>query len=67
MGEIMKELELPWIKQKGFKTDGAPSMSGKKTGLMGRIRREIDKQYPEFYTERHCIIHRQSICGTFEV
>jgi hypothetical protein len=67
MGEIMKELELPWIKQKGVKTDEVPSMSGKKMGLMGIIRGEIDIQWPEFYTEHHCIIHRQSICGTFEV
>jgi hypothetical protein len=36
-------------------------MTGKKAGLMGRIRREIKKQRPEFYMELHCIIHQQSI------
>jgi hypothetical protein len=34
----VKELELPWTKIKGVKTDGAPSVTEKKTGLMGRIR-----------------------------
>jgi hypothetical protein len=36
--ETMKELELPWTKLMGVTTDGAPSMIGKKTGLMHRIR-----------------------------
>jgi hypothetical protein len=30
-------------------TGGAPSMPGKKIGLRGRIRREMDKQNSEFY------------------
>lgn len=46
----MKELELPWIKQKGFKTDEAPHMSGKKTGLINRIGREIDKKNTPNFT-----------------
>jgi hypothetical protein len=33
----MKELDLPWTVLKGV-TDGAPSMIGKKRGLMGIIR-----------------------------
>jgi hypothetical protein len=45
----MKDLELPWTKLEGVITDGAPSMVGKKTGLMGRIRREMGKQNPKFY------------------
>jgi hypothetical protein len=39
----MKELELPETQLKGVATEGAPGMIGKKTGLMGRIRREMDK------------------------
>jgi hypothetical protein len=45
----MKELELPSTKLKVVTTNGAPSMIGKKTGSMGRIRREVDKQDHEFY------------------
>jgi hypothetical protein len=44
-------------------TDRAPSMIGNKTGLMSRIRQEVDKQNPEFYMELQCIIHQQSFCG----
>jgi hypothetical protein len=31
-------------------------MNGKKTALMGRIRREM-------YVEIHCIIYQESLCG----
>jgi hypothetical protein len=59
----MKELELPWTKLNWVTTDRAPSMIEKKTYLMGRIRREMDKQNPEFDMELHCIIHQESLCG----
>jgi hypothetical protein len=36
--EAIKELELPWTELKRITTEGAPSMFGKETGLMGRIR-----------------------------
>jgi hypothetical protein len=61
--EITKELKLPCTKLKGVTRDGAPSMIGNKTGLMGRIRREMDKQNPEFYMDLRCIIYQQSLCG----
>jgi hypothetical protein len=54
----MKELELPWTKLKGVTTDGAPCLIVKKTGLMGRIMREMDKENPRFYMELHCIVHQ---------
>jgi hypothetical protein len=41
--ETMKEFELQQIKLKAVTTDGVPSMIGKKTGWMGRIRQERDK------------------------
>jgi hypothetical protein len=58
----MKELELPWTKLNRATTDGAPSMIGKKTDFMGKIKREVDKEDTEFYMEFHCIIHQQSLC-----
>jgi hypothetical protein len=64
----MMELELLWTKIQEMTTDGAPSMIEKKTGLRGRIRREKDRQNPEFYVELRCIIHQHSLCGkNFEV
>jgi hypothetical protein len=45
--KTMKELELPWTKNGGG--GKFPSMmTAKKTGLMGRVRQEIDKQNPKF-------------------
>jgi hypothetical protein len=44
--ETMTKLELPWAKLKGVTTDRAPSMIRKKTGLMGRIMQEMNKQNP---------------------
>jgi hypothetical protein len=41
-------------------------MTGKKTGLMGRIRQEVDKYNPEFYMELLCIIDQQLLCVKFE-
>jgi hypothetical protein len=53
----MKKLDLSWSKLKGGTTDRALSITGKKTGLMGRIRQEMYKQTPNFYMELHCTIH----------
>jgi hypothetical protein len=60
---MMKELELPGQNLRGVTTDGAPSMIGKKIGLMGRIRQELDKRNTKFYMELHSIIYQQSLCG----
>jgi hypothetical protein len=46
MCETMKE--LLWSMLKGM-TEGATSMIGKQTGLMGGIRQEVEKQNPKFY------------------
>jgi len=40
VSETMKKLDLSWSKLKGGTTDRALSITGKKTGLMGR---RIDK------------------------
>jgi hypothetical protein len=60
----MKELELPCTKLKVVATDGFSSMLGKKTGLIGRIRPEMDKQNPEFYVKLYCIIHQLRLVGS---
>jgi hypothetical protein len=56
-------LLLPWTRLHRVTTDEALSMMGKKTGLMGRIRREMDKQNHKFYMKFHCTIHKQLLCG----
>jgi hypothetical protein len=61
MRETMKELELPWAKLKGLTTDRAPSIIGKRTCLMGTIKREMDKGNTEIHMERYCVFHQQSL------
>jgi hypothetical protein len=61
--ETMKEFDPPWTKLRGVKTDRAPSIIGKETGLTGSIRRETDEQNHEFYMKPDCIIYQQSLCG----
>jgi hypothetical protein len=46
--EAMKELELPGIKLKEVTTDGAPSMTGKKTGLMVELGENWTNKIPKF-------------------
>jgi hypothetical protein len=57
--ETTKEIDLPWAKVKRVITDRTPSMTGKKTGSVGRIRQEMDTQNPEFHIELHCVIYKQ--------
>jgi hypothetical protein len=51
--ETVKDLEVPWTKANGITTNGAPSMIANRTGLMGRIRWEVEKQNPKFYKILH--------------
>lgn len=55
--------EETWGILEKIKRAGAPVMTGNKTDLMGTIREEMDKRNPEVYTELHCVIHKQSLCG----
>jgi hypothetical protein len=59
MGGISGALDKP----KWGDNRGTPSMTGKKTGLMSRIREKLDKQDPEYYMEFDCFIHQHSLCG----
>jgi hypothetical protein len=61
--ETVKELEMPCTELKAVTTEEALSMRGKKTGLICRVRREIDNQNPEFYMEPLGNIHQQSLFG----
>jgi hypothetical protein len=44
----MKEFGFPWTKVNGVKTDGAPSRTGKETGSIDRIWREMGKKNQNF-------------------
>ncbi|KAM3850917.1 general transcription factor II-I repeat domain-containing protein 2A-like [Vipera latastei] len=64
VSKSIHDMKLPWDKLIGLTTDGAPSMCGEKSGLVGRMR---DKMKSENCTGEltayHCIIHQETLCG----
>ena len=54
---------LPWKRFAGIKTDGAPSMTGRKNGLVALVQRKLEEEGVEEAIALHCIIHQQAICS----
>ena len=62
--KCVTEINLPWDKLVGLTTDGAPAMSGKKNGLVGRIREKMrEENCAGELSVYHCILHQESLCG----
>ena len=54
---------LPWKKFVGITTDGAPSMTGRKNGLVALVQRKLEEEGVEEAIALHCIIHQQALCS----
>lgn len=52
---------------KGVTTDRIPSMTGKKTDLIGGISWQVEKQNPKLSMQLHCIIYWISLWKNFKV
>lgn len=62
--KCVAEINLPWDKLVGLTTDGAPAMSRKKNGLVGRIREKMrEENCAGELSVYHCILHQESLCG----
>ncbi|XP_028663975.1 general transcription factor II-I repeat domain-containing protein 2-like [Erpetoichthys calabaricus] len=62
--KCVTEINLPWDKLVGLTTDGAPAMSGKKNGLVGRMREKMQEENcAGELSVYHCIIHQESLCA----
>jgi hypothetical protein len=48
---------MSWKKLKSITTDGGKNMSGSKTGVLGRICKEVMQVGSETHMVFHCIIH----------
>ena len=54
---------LPWKRLAGITTDGAPSMTGRRNGLVALVQRKLEEEGVEEAIALHCIIHQQSLCS----
>lgn len=62
--KCVTEINLPWDKLVGLTTDGAPAMSGKKNGLVGRMREKMQEENcAGELSVYHCILHQESLCA----
>lgn len=69
--DIMDKLEasvekagLKWDKLVCLATDGAPSMVGKRSGVVGRLKQKLDGLgVSTQFTAIHCILHQEALCG----
>ena len=55
--------ELCWKSFAGIATDGAPSMTGRKSGLVALAKKKLEEEGVEEAIALHCIIHQQALCS----
>ncbi|XP_071059422.1 general transcription factor II-I repeat domain-containing protein 2A-like [Pseudochaenichthys georgianus] len=58
--DAIADIGLPWKRFVGITTDGAPSMTGRKHGLVALVQRKLEEEAIAL----HCIIHQQALCST---
>ena len=63
MEEAVNDLNLDWTKLVSVTTDGAPAMTGKNIGFIGRLRRKLQNlAVPQEICVIHYTIHEQNLC-----
>ncbi len=61
--DAIEQAGLPWSRLVGITTDGAPSMTGKKNGLVALVQRKLVDENADPAVVLHCIIHQQALCS----
>ncbi|XP_015743109.2 general transcription factor II-I repeat domain-containing protein 2A-like [Python bivittatus] len=62
--QSITDMKLPCDKLIALTTDGAPSMCGEKSGLVGRMRVKMQEENcTGELTAYHCIIQQEALCG----
>uniref|UniRef100_A0A8C5LZB9 General transcription factor II-I repeat domain-containing protein 2-like n=1 Tax=Leptobrachium leishanense TaxID=445787 RepID=A0A8C5LZB9_9ANUR len=61
--DVINGASLPWNKLVGITTDGAPSMTGKRNGLVALVQRKLEEENADPAIALHCIIHQQALCS----
>ena len=58
----VEDMKLPWSKVCGIITDGAPAMTGERSGLSTLICNKVSEEGGNAI-KPHCIIHQQALCA----
>ncbi|XP_026116348.1 general transcription factor II-I repeat domain-containing protein 2B-like [Carassius auratus] len=61
--DAIERAGLLWNRLVGITTDGAPSMTGKKNGLVALVQRKLEEENADAAVVLHCIIHQQALCS----
>ncbi|XP_066515342.1 general transcription factor II-I repeat domain-containing protein 2A-like [Hoplias malabaricus] len=61
--DAIENAGLPWKRFVGITTDGAPSMTGRKNGLVALVKKKLEEESVEEAIALHCIIHQQALCS----
>lgn len=61
--DAIENAGLPWKRLVGITTDGAPSMTGRKNGLLALVQRKLEEEGVEEANALHCIFHQQVLCS----
>lgn len=61
--EVLDRVGVDWSRAVSVATDGAPSMIGRKTGVVTKFRERVQAANGgnSFWTF-HCILHQQALC-----
>nr|XP_023652433.1 general transcription factor II-I repeat domain-containing protein 2-like [Paramormyrops kingsleyae] len=60
----LDRLEVDWSRAVSVATDGAPSMVGKKAGVVTKLKEKIQKENPtQKFWNFHCILHQEALCS----
>ncbi|KAL6466892.1 hypothetical protein MHYP_G00246960 [Metynnis hypsauchen] len=60
--DAIENAGLPWKRFVGITTDGAPSMTGRKNGLVALVQKKMEEENVEEAIALHYIIHQQALC-----
>ncbi|XP_073714015.1 general transcription factor II-I repeat domain-containing protein 2B-like [Misgurnus anguillicaudatus] len=60
---VIERSGLPWNRLVAITTDGAPSMTGRKNGLVALVQKKLEEENADPAVVLHCIIHQHALCS----
>ena len=61
--DAIADAGILWKSFAGRITDGVPSMTGKRNGIVALVQRKLEEEGVEEAIALHCIIHQQALCS----